>query len=483
MFRYAVRRVGARVLVADFERAENLYVAQHVISEISSEIQKGKPKPNNGAFRARLRYLDEILAGLGLADNGTYHPQIAAMLDTGGVGDVASSLRAIAGLVQDNIARHVPPGFATFFETLPPQPPTLSAADTPRPPSFKAKPGSPTFVATEAALFGSLTEKFYGSWAFRIAAGTLIVAAALAIGGGFVIGSQVVDVGKASRDAQKAIADTADRTQDRATQLLNAAVESITKDRSGQQRIDAAVTAAVTAIEARQTVDMGQLKTIDDGIAAVTSSVAATKQAAGAIDGQWLVDFVARAKSAEVDLSKTDGLLQDAQASADQARLSASTAREVASAAVASLDAANQHALGSMLASGKVAEKLTAVEAEVTEASARLASLKAATTAAPGLEFDAKDAAARLKSVQDRLRLLEAGLARATIPTTGLAGLSRSDWRAVQSALRQRGFDPGKIDGVYGRRTAAALKGYQRRIGDADTGVLTYPEFLSLTGQ
>ena len=34
--------------------------------------------------------------------------------------------------------------------------------------------------------------------------------------------------------------------------------------------------------------------------------------------------------------------------------------------------------------------------------------------------------------------------------------------RQIQSALRQRGFNPGAVDGVLGRQTMEAVNAYQR---------------------
>ena len=42
---------------------------------------------------------------------------------------------------------------------------------------------------------------------------------------------------------------------------------------------------------------------------------------------------------------------------------------------------------------------------------------------------------------------------------------------AMQQALRDRGYDPGAIDGILGRKTASALRRYQQ------------PENLSATGR
>jgi len=42
--------------------------------------------------------------------------------------------------------------------------------------------------------------------------------------------------------------------------------------------------------------------------------------------------------------------------------------------------------------------------------------------------------------------------------------LSRSDVRIVQAQLRRKGFDPGPIDGIAGRRTLSALNAYRRSV-------------------
>ncbi len=40
-----------------------------------------------------------------------------------------------------------------------------------------------------------------------------------------------------------------------------------------------------------------------------------------------------------------------------------------------------------------------------------------------------------------------------------------TDWKAVQSRLKQLGFDPGPIDGIRGPRTDAAIVAFKRSIG------------------
>jgi peptidoglycan hydrolase-like protein with peptidoglycan-binding domain len=44
------------------------------------------------------------------------------------------------------------------------------------------------------------------------------------------------------------------------------------------------------------------------------------------------------------------------------------------------------------------------------------------------------------------------------------------DVRAAQEALKDKGFDPGKIDGRMGPRTQAAISEFQRSAGLRETG-------------
>ena len=51
-------------------------------------------------------------------------------------------------------------------------------------------------------------------------------------------------------------------------------------------------------------------------------------------------------------------------------------------------------------------------------------------------------------------------------------GLTREDRRRVQRALREAGFDPGQPDGLFGRRTRAAISAWQATEGMQSTGYL-----------
>ena len=51
-------------------------------------------------------------------------------------------------------------------------------------------------------------------------------------------------------------------------------------------------------------------------------------------------------------------------------------------------------------------------------------------------------------------------------------GLTRADRRLIQSSLAAEGFDPGPVDGVFGRRTRAAIGQWQAARGEEPTGYL-----------
>ena len=51
---------------------------------------------------------------------------------------------------------------------------------------------------------------------------------------------------------------------------------------------------------------------------------------------------------------------------------------------------------------------------------------------------------------------------------------------AVQQALVERGYDPGKVDGAMGRRTRGALRTFQRSVGLSDTGEIDHATVTAL---
>ena len=52
--------------------------------------------------------------------------------------------------------------------------------------------------------------------------------------------------------------------------------------------------------------------------------------------------------------------------------------------------------------------------------------------------------------------------------------------RKVQTLLKERGFDPGPIDGVHGPRTGAAIRGFQERFGIKETGTIDNQTLFAL---
>ena len=59
-------------------------------------------------------------------------------------------------------------------------------------------------------------------------------------------------------------------------------------------------------------------------------------------------------------------------------------------------------------------------------------------------------------------------------------GLTRADRRTIQFGLASLGFDPGPADGLFGRRTRAAISAWQAANGVAATGWLTKTEANTL---
>ena len=51
---------------------------------------------------------------------------------------------------------------------------------------------------------------------------------------------------------------------------------------------------------------------------------------------------------------------------------------------------------------------------------------------------------------------------------------------AVQKALKARGYDPGKLDGLFGKNTSAAIKKMQKDLGVGQSGVCDYGVLMAL---
>lgn len=62
-------------------------------------------------------------------------------------------------------------------------------------------------------------------------------------------------------------------------------------------------------------------------------------------------------------------------------------------------------------------------------------------------------------------------------------GFTLSDRKALQSGLTRQGFDPGKADGVFGKKTEAAIRGYQSARGQAVTGAPSQALLRQVTSQ
>jgi peptidoglycan hydrolase-like protein with peptidoglycan-binding domain len=66
----------------------------------------------------------------------------------------------------------------------------------------------------------------------------------------------------------------------------------------------------------------------------------------------------------------------------------------------------------------------------------------------------------------------QAGAQAANITPGSKIGTSKEDIKAIQAALRNAGFYSGKIDGVKGKQTRKAVKGFQRANGLTPDGVV-----------
>jgi len=67
-----------------------------------------------------------------------------------------------------------------------------------------------------------------------------------------------------------------------------------------------------------------------------------------------------------------------------------------------------------------------------------------------------------------------------TIPKAGITYTDEPTVRAVQNALKAKGFDPGTIDGVFGPKTSAAISAMQSAAGMGQTGVIDYGVLAAL---
>lgn len=61
--------------------------------------------------------------------------------------------------------------------------------------------------------------------------------------------------------------------------------------------------------------------------------------------------------------------------------------------------------------------------------------------------------------------------------------VSASDIRALQSELKQRGFNPGPVDGVAGERTLSALNRYRKSVHLAPVPAVSHEAIAALPSQ
>lgn len=68
--------------------------------------------------------------------------------------------------------------------------------------------------------------------------------------------------------------------------------------------------------------------------------------------------------------------------------------------------------------------------------------------------------------------LLGCDVLGADIPLAGAVYTDSKTVTMVQAALRDKGFDPGPIDGTMGPKTSAAIKKMQKALGAGQSGVI-----------
>ncbi len=68
----------------------------------------------------------------------------------------------------------------------------------------------------------------------------------------------------------------------------------------------------------------------------------------------------------------------------------------------------------------------------------------------------------------------------ANLNMAAVPDLDGSGVRAVQAALRNKGFDPGSVDGVAGPMTKEAVRRFQSRYGMKPTGVIDNQSLFAL---
>ena|SRR5688572_4931202 len=83
-----------------------------------------------------------------------------------------------------------------------------------------------------------------------------------------------------------------------------------------------------------------------------------------------------------------------------------------------------------------------------------------------------------------RWTIVLAGIAIAMMLATSAIGAQpgdREQVKAVQQALKDKGHDPGEVDGAMGPKTEAALRDYQRKEGLKATGAADADTMARLT--
>jgi hypothetical protein len=151
-------------------------------------------------------------------------------------------------------------------------------------------------------------------------------------------------------------------------------------------------------------------------------------------------------------------LIADARRTADDAKRAADDAKKTADDAAA---AASRNSTALAAFTSDVQARFSATEALIRKA--------------------ADDGQARFDAIDRRFAALEQMVGNIKPPPPPMP-LSLEQAKDIQRALQMRGFRPGKIDGVFGPRSGAAIRAYQSQRSDhpAVTGILTHEQVRDL---
>jgi peptidoglycan hydrolase-like protein with peptidoglycan-binding domain len=379
----------------------------------------------------------------------------------------------------------------------------------------------------EAAVLWGVTDRLYASWHVRGIVLLVAIAIAIAAGGSFVIGSQTLNVRKSLDDAQEkaqteiraisAATQTrvSDESKDVITSLrergrdiekqLQRAEKGVSDLNAGSDKIKLDIVEKLqNDLKGRENglreEILGPLAKIrDDDIKTISTTLTGVRKTLGEVDkgakeesdkltllGPKLGRLQSYADQSEKIVTALTAITAD-QSATTNARASAETEANTAilqkkiaeSAAADAIERRNQ-AITVVKGASEEAQKhnrtLALIEQQLKDFDSRLKRLD------EKLNADVAVEEARLKSIRDRIAVVENPPKPPTPPTPPAPpvppekthdSLTSDDWKQIQSRLDV------KPDGKYGKKTATAIRAYQRGIKAKVTGRLT-PEQIAV---